>query len=152
MKKSIETSCNVAEIHVKYKPYMKASERPKITCSTDSVKLFREIWSDTMEMHEEFYILLLNRSNKVLGWYKISQGGISGTVVDSRIIFAIALKALASGIIIAHNHPSGALIPSESDKAITRKLKNQGELLDINILDHVILTAEAYYSFTDDGY
>ncbi len=152
MKKTIDPICNVAEIHVLYKPNMKASERRKITCSNDAVAIFREIWSDTIEIHEEFYILLLNRANKVLGWYKLSQGGLSGTVVDTRLIFGVALKGLASGIIVAHNHPSGGLIPSEQDKMITKKLRELGKLLEITLLDHVIITAESYYSFSDDGF
>lgn len=103
-----------------------------------------------MELREEFYILLLNRANKVLGWHRISLGGVSGTVVDIKIIFSIAVKALASGIVLGHNHPSGGLIPSEQDRTITRKIKEAGKILDIEILDHLILTADGYFSFADD--
>lgn len=92
MEKTIETSCNIAEIQVSYKPKIKASERRKITASCEAVVLFREIWSDDIEMREEFYFLLLNRANKVLGWHRISLGGINGTIVDGRLIFALALE------------------------------------------------------------
>ena len=90
-------------------------------------------------------VLCLNRANKVLGWAKIGQGGISGTVADPKVIFQIALKANASSIILAHNHPS------EADNKLTRKIKNAGELLDLPVLDHIILIDDGYYSFADEG-
>ena len=142
---------NLAEIEVSYKTTVKASERRKITTSKDAEAIFREIWSSGMEFKEEFYILLLNRANKVLGWYKVSEGGMSGTVVDPKLIFSIALKGLASSIAISHNHPSGNLKPSEQDIALTNKLKQAGALLEIPVLDHVILSTEGYYSFADEG-
>ena len=97
--------------------------------------------------------LLLNRANKVLGISTISEGGLSGTVTDVRLIYQYAIKANASGIIIAHNHPSGNINPSESDQKITNKIKDAGNLLDIQLLDHIILTAEIeiYRSFADEG-
>jgi len=101
---------------------------------------------------EEFKILLLNRANRVIGCYDVSTGGICGTIVDPRVIYAAALKSCAVGIILAHNHPSGNLTPSEADLQLTRKLRDGGMLLDIAILDHIILTGEAYLSFTDEGY
>ena len=142
---------NLAEIEVSYKTTVKASERRKITTSKDAEAIFREIWSSGMEFKEEFYILLLNRANKVLGWYKVSEGGMSGTVVDPKLIFSIALKGLASSLIFSHNHPSGNLKPSEQDIALTNKLKQAGALLEIPVLDHVILSTEGYYSFADEG-
>lgn len=142
---------NLAEIQVSYRTTVKASERRKIINSKDVESVLREIWSDTMELKEEFYILLLNRASKVLGWYKISEGGITGTVVDPKLIFSIALKGLACGLIIAHNHPSGNLKPSNEDIQLTRRLKQAGSLLEIPVLDHVILSTEGYYSFADEG-
>lgn len=142
---------NIAEIQVSYKAKLKASERKKIISSKDAEIVFRNLWSDDMELREEFYILLLNRSNRILGWYKISQGGIAGTVVDSKLIFSIALKGLASGIILAHNHPSGNLQPSETDIQLTNRLKEAGKVLEISVLDHLILTNESCFSFADNG-
>lgn len=103
-----------------------------------------------MEFREEFYMLLLNRANRLIGWYRVSQGGITGTVADIRIIFSIALKCLASSIVVAHNHPSGNLQPSHADKDLTRKIKEAGELLDINLIDHMILTVDSSFSFADN--
>jgi DNA repair protein RadC len=105
-----------------------------------------------LELKECFYAMFLNRANKVLGILLISEGGISGTVVDVRSIFSAALKALCSSIILAHNHPSGNRSPSECDLSITTKIKNAGELLDIQVLDHVILLPDGYTSLADEGY
>jgi len=101
--------------------------------------------------HEEFWILFLNRANKVINQMKLSQGGVSGTVTDVRIIMKKALEYLASGIIVCHNHPSGNLTPSEADIKITRKIKEAGELIDIQLLDHLIISEKNYYSFADNG-
>ena len=142
---------NVAEIQVSYRTKIKASERRKVVTSKDVETAFRDIWSEGMELREEFYILLVNRSNRILGWYKLSQGGVTGTVVDAKLIFSIALKGLASSIILAHNHPSGNLQPSDADIKLTRRLKQAGEILDISVLDHLIMSLEGYSSFADDG-
>jgi DNA repair protein RadC len=107
--------------------------------------------SKYLEYFEEFKILLLNNSNKVLGSYDVSSGGITGTVVDIRIIFTAALKSNATSIIMMHNHPSGTLIASQADIAITQKVKEAGRLLEISLLDHLIITSESYFSFADDG-
>lgn len=101
--------------------------------------------------HEEFWVLYLNNSNKVLHREQLSKGGITGTVVDVRLAFKTALRQGATGIILCHNHPSGGLKPSEADRQITRKMKAAGENLDIKVLDHLIITAEGYYSFSDEG-
>ena len=106
---------------------------------------------DIIEYQEEFKIILLNRANIVLGIYEMSKGGISGTVVDVRIILGVALKCNASSIIMVHNHPSGKSTPSDTDKSITKRLKEACSLLDLSLLDHLIITKEAYYSFTDEG-
>jgi DNA repair protein RadC len=104
-----------------------------------------------MELKEEFYILLLNRANRVKGWYKVSEGGTAGTVVDPKLIFSTALKCHASSIILSHNHPSGNVKPSEEDLKLTKKLTEGGKLLEIAVLDHLILTSEEYLSFADEG-
>ena len=112
-----------------------------------------ENWDhDTIEHIEEFKLLLMNRSNSVLGILAVSKGGLSGTVTDVRLIYQGAIKANASGIIVCHNHPSGNLNPSESDTKITQKIKEAGNLKDIQLLDHLILTMDgSYYSFADNG-
>ncbi|WP_432221830.1 JAB domain-containing protein [Flavobacterium sp. TMP13] len=142
----------VSEIKLSYKSRVKASERPQITSSKSAYEIALQLWNpNTIELFEEFKILLLNNSNKVLGAYEVSSGGITGTVVDLRLIFAAALKANATAIIMIHNHPSGKLIASDADNQITAKVKAAGKLLDIQLLDHLIITRENYYSFTDEG-
>lgn len=143
----------ISEIDIIYKKKIKSKDLPKIDCSGTTNEILRNVWSDKIELYEEFVLLVLNRANKCLGWVKISQGGISGTVVDCKIIMAIALKAAASGIIIAHNHPSGGIIPSSADKSITRRVKECCSIFDITLLDHVILSGDSneYYSFADNG-
>ena len=130
----------------------KASEQkqaPKITCSEDAYQLLQAHLIDLP--HEEFWILLLNRANQVIKLERISAGGVSGTVADPKIIFKKALDQLASSIILAHNHPSGNLNPSQADISLTNKIKNAGKLLDINILDHLIITNTSFFSFADEG-
>jgi DNA repair protein RadC len=142
----------VAEVELIYKSKVKASQRPQITSSKDAYQLLLQIWDDNkIEFVEQFKVLFLNRANKVLGVYDVSSGGISGTVADPRVIFVAALKANASGIIISHNHPSGNLKPSRQDEDLTQKIKLAGQLLDIKLMDHVIVTTEGYYSFADEG-
>jgi DNA repair protein RadC len=102
-------------------------------------------------MHEEFWIILLNRANHVLKKVQISSGGVSGTVADPKIIFKTAVEHLASAVILVHNHPSGNLRPSEADDSLTKKLKYAGALLDIPVLDHIIFTNSNYYSFADEN-
>ena len=101
--------------------------------------------------HEEFWILYLNNSNKVLFKSQLSKGGITGTVVDVRVVYKTALEKNAVSIILTHNHPSGTLVPSEADKQITQKLKTAGANLDIKVLDHIIITEHAFFSFADEG-
>lgn len=142
----------IAEVCLSYKSKVKASERKQVKCSKDAFDLFLESWNpDSIEHVEEFKILLMNRSNHVLGILPVSKGGISGTVTDLRLIFQAAIKANASGIIAGHNHPSSGLIPSESDRKITQKIKEAGIILDVALLDHLILTLEGYHSFADCG-
>ncbi len=141
----------IAEIKVSYQPKIKPSERVQITCSEDAVNVFRQIWEYPLELKECFYALFLNRANRVLGYYLVSVGGLSGTVIDIKGILQTALKANASSIILAHNHPSGNSTPSDADKKVTTKAKGASLLLELQILDHVILMREGYYSFADEG-
>jgi len=141
----------VAEVKMSYRNPVKASERIKITNSKDCYELFVENWDDTLELYETFKILLLNKANKVLGISLISSGGVSGTVVDPKRIYTTALLASCSSIILCHNHPSGNIQPSEADRRITKKIHDCGILLDIAVLDHLIITAESFYSFADNG-
>lgn len=124
-------------------------EARQIKCSKDAADIFQPILGDLN--HEEFWILYLNRSNKVIEKMKLSHGGISGTVTDVRLVMKRAIECLASGIIVCHNHPSGNTNPSESDNKITRKIKEAGNLMDIQLLDHLIVTENDYYSFADNG-
>ena len=142
----------VSEVEISYKPNHGIAEKPKIKGSNDAYNILMDHWDEgKIELLEEFKILLINRGNKVLGVVNISSGGVSGTIADPKIIFAAALKCCASGIILAHNHPSGEITPSIQDREITRKLQQGGKLLDIDILDHLIVTFTRYYSFADDG-
>ena len=124
-------------------------ERHRITCSRDAYEEIRPYLMD--KPHEEFWILLLNRANEVLRPVQISAGGLSGTVADPRLIFKVGLEYLASGIILAHNHPAGHLTPSQADKDLTQKLKEAGRFLDVPILDHLIVSDRTYLSFADEG-
>lgn len=144
---------HLAEIEVSYKTKVKAQDRPKISSSKDAKSIFIHLFSkDTIELLESFYLLLLSKANAVLGYRHISSGGLAGTVVDVRHIFAIALKANAAGIIMGHNHPSGNLQPSQADIDLTRKVKEAGKILEVPLLDHIILAPdETYYSFADEG-
>jgi len=142
---------NLAEIKVSYKSKVKYSEMRKVVSAKDAEEILRNIWSDAMELREEFFMLLLNRANKVLGFYRISEGGTAGTVVDPKLVFSIALKCHASSIILSHNHPSGNTKPSEADIRLTKNLIEGGKLLEISILDHLILTTENFFSFADEG-
>lgn len=142
----------IAEIEVSYSSIVKKADRIKISHSKDVHRVILELWDlNLMELQEQFRILLLNNANEIIGSHNISKGNINSTVVDVKLIFAIALKCNAKSIIIAHNHPSGNLAPSKIDIVLTKKLKEAGQLLDINLLDHIIITKEDYYSFTDKG-
>ena len=126
-----------------------ALEKKKITCSRDAYDILTPFLTDLYI--EEFRILLLDRANKVIANISIGQGGFSGTVADPKKIFKEALDHSASGIILAHNHPSGNLKPSDNDRSLTRKIKQAGDNLDIQILDHIIVVSDGYYSFADEG-
>ncbi|MBL7891765.1 MAG: DNA repair protein RadC [Bacteroidia bacterium] len=126
-----------------------STKREKITTSAGVYELFKPLLFDLP--HEEFWVILLNRSSSIIKKEMISRGGVSGTVVDSKIIFKSAVENLASSVILCHNHPSGNTKPSEQDIQITKKLKEAGKLLEIPVLDHVIMSETGYYSFADEG-
>lgn len=142
---------NIPEITVSYKDQVKASERFTIKCSCDASVIFREAHKDCMQHHEEAHVLVMNRANRVLGIMCISKGGLCGTVVDIRMILQTALKVNCSSICLAHNHPSGSTQPSNEDIRLTEKLKQACKLIDLQLLDHLIMTEETYTSFADQG-
>ena len=121
----------------------------KINASKDIAEIFQPLLGDLP--HEEFWILFLNKSNRIISKMKLSQGGVSGTVTDTKIIMKKAIEHLASGIVVCHNHPSGNINPSESDIQITNKIRESGKLLDIQLHDHLIISDKDYYSFADHG-
>ncbi len=147
----IDTSQKVAEIEVSYRPAI--SNKPLITSSLDAYTVLKDfICKNTCALQEQFIVLYLNRANRVLGVYKLSNGGITGTVADTRLILGVALKVAATGIILAHNHPSGNLKPSSTDEALTKKIKTAASYMDILVTDHIILSANGeFYSFADEG-
>jgi DNA repair protein RadC len=128
---------------------MQYSEKIPVKSSETVYRLFHPLMGDLE--HEEFWLLMLNRANRILGRFKVSQGGLSGTVIDTRIILKKALDNLASSIIVCHNHPSGNKQPSDADVKITEKLKKAAEMLEIKLLDHVIIADKSYFSFADEG-
>ncbi|MDR7209060.1 RadC family protein [Flavobacterium piscis] len=126
-----------------------AVELVKITSSKLVFEIMQPIIGELP--HEEFWVLFLNNSNKAISKSQLSKGGISGTIVDVRLVFKLALEMGATALILCHNHPSGTLLPSDADKQITKKLKLAGESLDVKVLDHLIITETKYYSFVDQG-
>lgn len=143
----------VNEISIRYLGNFKINQAPKITSSANAANLFFDSWNkDHIGLHECFKVLLLNNANRVKGIFELSSGGITGTLVDTRILFSVVLKSLSVNIILCHNHPSGTLKPSDADKKITHKISNAAAFFDINILDHLILSPDgSYYSFADEG-
>lgn len=144
----------VAEITISYTPVTDWLQQPVITTSRDAHEVLTQHFNpDTIHLQEEIVVLYLNQNNRVIAAYKLSKGGITGTVADIRLILATALKVAATGLILAHNHPSGGLKPSRADIDLTHKIRDSAKLMDIKLYDHLILTgnAEAYYSFADEG-
>jgi DNA repair protein RadC len=160
MKTSSSTS-KLPQISLRYKS--SAVQSLKITCSQDAATSFRKIFDPyTLPLYESFNVIFTNRANVTTGWMTISQGGVSGTVVDVRLMLKAALDCLASGIILCHNHPSANLTASQADIELTRKVKEICKLFDITLLDHIILAPENpemvregftanYLSFADSG-
>lgn len=140
----------IAEIKISYSHKVKPSDQIKITGSSDVYKHVLPLWPD-IDYIENFAILLLSRGNRILGIRNISTGGLSGTVVDVKVIMQAALKANASCIICIHNHPSGTMQASDADLRITKKIKDACALLDISFLDHLIISSERYLSIADEG-
>lgn len=139
----------VAEVELTWKKKKKLTT--KIKESKEAVEVFRTVWHHDINIRERSYVLFMNRVNNVIAVSELSAGGVSGTIIDTKILFAQALKLLASGIILAHNHPSGNLNPSGHDKDITTKVKKGCEVFDMVLVDHVILTEDDHYSFANEG-
>lgn len=141
----------IPEIKLTYKK----NENPvfgNVSSSTDASNFIRNLYEEgTIELQEQFYVLYLNRANKILGYYKHTVGGTAGTILDKKIVLAAALKSLSHAIVIAHNHPSGNTKPSDADINLTKKLKQACEIMDISLLDHLIITKDSYYSWADEG-
>ncbi len=142
----------VAEVKLSYSTKVKASDRVQITSSKDAECILREYWDDTMEHIESMKLILLNRANKVLGITNLTTGGTTGTVCDVKVVFQYAINANATGIILAHNHPSGNLNTSTQDRTITSQIREAGKFLNISLLDHLILSPyDGYLSLADEG-
>lgn len=144
----------VAEITVSYISKVKAKDRPQVNCSTDAHHVLMKGFNlDTIALQEQFVVLYLNRSNHILGLYRLATGGVSGVISDPKLILGVAIKLAACGLILGHNHPSGSLKPSKADEETTYKIREGAKLFDIKLLDHLILApdGETYYSFGDEG-
>ncbi|OQP52892.1 DNA repair protein [Niastella yeongjuensis] len=140
------------EVRLVYKTKVKPSDRVQLSNSVETYKFLISTWDEEkLELQEQFKVILMNCKNRVLGIYELSTGGMTGTVADPKLIFMAALKANANTIIVAHNHPSGDPNPSIVDKNLTKKVKDAGQLLDISVHDHIIVTRDFYYSFADMG-
>ncbi|OJV54338.1 MAG: DNA repair protein [Bacteroidetes bacterium 43-16] len=153
MEKSNEFDVNhVSEVELIYRSPVKPSQRPVVKSSKAAYDLFMTSWDQgKIELQEHFKVLLLNRACRVLGIFTLSEGGMESTVIDKKLLFATILKSNASKIILAHNHPAGGLVPSVADVTLTKALVLGAKTLDIKIEDHLIVTREGYYSFTDNG-
>jgi DNA repair protein RadC len=155
--KTFHRSPQLAELKVSYKRRKVADGRQLrmpwiVTSSQTAAEYLRSVWdASKLELVEDFYVVCLNSAHEALGWVRVSSGGFDRTTVDGRLIFGIALQAASSAVIVAHNHPSGNLQPSNEDRAVTARLKAAGELLHIPVLDHIILGKDAAFSFADEG-
>lgn len=147
-----ESYLNVVEIQLSYKTHFNPSDRPVIRTSEDAYRILLSHWDEgQIGFVEQFKVLLLNRANRVIGIVPLCSGGVSGTYVDVKLIFAAALKANASSIIVAHNHPSGNTTPSRQDEMTTLRIAEVGKALDLVLFDHIIVTTQGFYSFADEG-
>ena len=151
---SITSETKVSEVELRYRTEVKPGDRAQIKSSRDAYDLFFDSWNkNTIEFIEEFKVMLLNRANRVLGIATISQGSTTGSIVDIKVLLQYAIKVNASSIIVAHNHPSGTSEPSDSDRKITRRINDAGNLVDIKLLDHIIvLPIEGFLSFADEAF
>lgn len=151
-KPDIGSLYKVTEVELIYRGKTRASDRPRVTSSREAYEILKGTWDQNrIELLEQFKILLLDRRHACIALSEIATGGVAGCVADPKIIFATALKARASGIILAHNHPSGNLMPSTADMDLTKRLVRAGKFLETQVLDHLVLTKEDYYSFADEG-
>ena len=142
----------IDEIKISYSS-ISYNETIKIVDSAKAYNSFKDSWNiETIELFEEFKIILLNHASEALGIYTVSKGGISSTVVEIRHILFVALKTNSTGIILAHNHPSGNLKPSSSDLKLTERMNEACKVMDLNLMDHIILSKQGYFSFKDEGY
>lgn len=139
-------------IQTRYETFIEPTNRKKINSSVGVNDIFRQFWTDDLSFCESFYVAFFDKQNGLMGLTKVSEGGLDSTVVPVKKIMSIALNLNASSIIVAHNHPSGQLKASESDKRVTNKIKEAGKVLDIPLLDHLIITEfNGYFSFQDEG-
>jgi DNA repair protein RadC len=142
----------VAEIVVTYKSIIKPSLRPKITGAESAYQLLVDTWdASKIELVEQFKVMLLNRAHRVLGICTLTSGCVTGTIADPKQVFSVALITNATHIILAHNHPSGSATPSRADVELTTRMKVAGELLELKVLDHLIVTTDGFYSFATEG-
>ena len=148
--KNVLKSPSLAEISLKYESTIALDECPIITSPEEAEKVLRDIWDEgTIQLREEFVVLLLNNAKRCLGWSRISSGGATATIVDPATIFQVALLSNATSIILAHNHPSGNTDVSKADKTLTKRIKESGKMLGISVEDHLIITANTYISFRE---
>jgi DNA repair protein RadC len=147
----LKAICDYTEVAINYKNNQHPEIRTKINCASDSYYFLKPYFEQEMQTKEQFLCLLMNNASEVIAVYKVSSGGICMTVADIRLILCAAINCLAVNLIVAHNHPSGNLNASESDKQLTARLKEGAKLLDITLLDHLILTDWDYYSFANEG-
>lgn len=145
----MKTDTKITELFVSYSNNISSTQ--KISNSADSYDIAMNLWNlNTIQVQEEVKIIFLNDALMVLGFYSLSKGGISSSIVDIRLILSVALKAIATGVILVHNHPTGNLKPSKADLDITKKLKSACDVMGINLLDHLIISKENYFSFADE--
>lgn len=143
----------VAEVELSFRPAIKPSKRPLVKCAADVYKVLSKFWNaDQLEMRETFFMMLLNNHGRVMGIVELSHGGFTGVVVDTKMVFGVALKACACAIVVAHNHPSGNLRPSSQDIKVTQRLKAAGDILELPLQDHLIVSTEGYLSLAEEGY
>jgi DNA repair protein RadC len=149
---SFERSPELSEIKAVYRSRTKSKDRTRIHAACDAAEYLRFVWNkDTLELIEDFMMVCLNTAHQAIGWVKVSTGGFDRASIDPRVVFSIALQTGSSAIIVAHNHPSGDVRPSEDDKAVTKRLEEAGKLLNIRLLDHIILGKDTCFSFAENG-
>jgi DNA repair protein RadC len=152
MLQSIQSLFAVSEVELVYRSKVKPADRRFITNSGTAYDIMMNVWDmNKIELVEQSYVILLDRNCACLGVSNLSTGGVSACIVDPKIVFALAIKAKTSGFILVHNHPSGNLKPSQADIAVTEKIIAGGKFLDVTLWDHLIVTADSYYSFADEG-